>query len=158
MRYRGEVTVFLTMILISIMSFLLVTVESVRDTGARLYLRMAVDSSMDSVMAQYHRELWERYRLLGLETGEDGKLEEEFKAFFEPYRRAKNWYPMKLTSVSRRDAVTLTEGDGAYFEQEILDYMKYGLIGMIWDGMEEGGALETLEQMKDAEGWMSTRI
>ena len=50
MRYRGEVTVFLTMILISIMSFLLVTVESVRDTGARLYLRMAVDSSMDSVM------------------------------------------------------------------------------------------------------------
>ena len=55
MRYRGEVTVFLTMILISIMSFLLVTVESVRDTGARLYLRMAVDSSMDSVMAQYHR-------------------------------------------------------------------------------------------------------
>ena len=62
MRYRGEVTVFLTMILISIMSFLLVTVESVRDTGARLYLRMAVDSSMDSVMAQYHRELWERYR------------------------------------------------------------------------------------------------
>lgn len=152
MRYRGEVTVFLTMILISIMSFLLVTVESVRDTGARLYLRMAVDSSMDSVMAQYHRELWERYRLLGLETGEDGKLEEEFKAFFEPYRRAKNWYPMKLTSVSRRDAVTLTEGDGAYFEQEILDYMKYGLTGMIWDGMEEGGALETLEQMKDAEG------
>ena len=55
MRHRGEVTVFLTMILVSIMTLLLVVVESARETGARLYLRMAADSSMDSVMAQYHR-------------------------------------------------------------------------------------------------------
>ena len=52
---QGEVTVFLTMILVSIMTLLLVVVESARETGARLYLRMAADSSMDSVMAQYHR-------------------------------------------------------------------------------------------------------
>ena len=70
MRHRGEVTVFLTMILVSIMTLLLVVVESARETGARLYLRMAADSSMDSVMAQYHRGLWENYRILGLETGE----------------------------------------------------------------------------------------
>ena len=63
-------TVFLTMILVSIMTLLLVVVESARETGARLYLRMAADSSMDSVMAQYHRGLWENYRILGLETGE----------------------------------------------------------------------------------------
>ena len=65
MRHRGEVTVFLTMILVSIMTLLLVVVESARETGARLYLRMAADSSMDSVMAQYHRGLWENYRILG---------------------------------------------------------------------------------------------
>ena len=53
MRHRGEVTVFLTMILVSIMTLLLVVVESARETGARLYLRMAADSSMDSVMAFY---------------------------------------------------------------------------------------------------------
>ena len=46
MRHRGEVTVFLTMILVSIMTLLLVVVESARETGARLYLRMAADSSM----------------------------------------------------------------------------------------------------------------
>ena len=45
MRHRGEVTVFLTMILVSIMTLLLVVVESARETGARLYLRMAADSS-----------------------------------------------------------------------------------------------------------------
>ena len=73
MRHRGEVTVFLTMILVSIMTLLLVVVESARETGARLYLRMAADSSMDSVMAQYHRGLWENYRILGLETRGKGK-------------------------------------------------------------------------------------
>ena len=50
MRHRGEVTVFLTMILVSIMTLLLVVVESARETGARLYLRMAADSSMDPVI------------------------------------------------------------------------------------------------------------
>lgn len=46
----------------------------------------------------------------------------------------------------------LTEGQGAYFEQEILDYMKFGLIDMIWDSMDENGAREMLSQFKDAEG------
>ena len=76
MRHRGEVTVFLTMILVSIMTLLLVVVESARETGARLYLRMAADSSMDSAMAQSHRGLWENYRILGLETGDVYKRQE----------------------------------------------------------------------------------
>lgn len=124
MRHRGEVTVFLTMILVSIMTLLLVVVESARETGARLYLRMAADSSMDSVMAQYHRGLWENYRILGLETGEKERLEQEFGDFFAPYAEAENWYPVTLVDTDRKDAVMLTEGQGAYFEQEILDYMK----------------------------------
>lgn len=152
MRYRGEVTVFLTMILVSIMTLLLVIVESARGTGARLYLRMAMDSSMDSVMAQYHRELWRNYRILGLEAGDKGRLEQEFGAFFAPYGAAEDWYPVRLEKADRKAAVMLTEGNGAYFEQEILDYMKYGLIGVIWDSMDENGAEETLRQLKDAEG------
>ena len=152
MRHRGEVTVFLTMILVSIMTLLLVVVESARETGARLYLRMAADSSMDSVMAQYHRGLWENYRILGLETGEKERLEQEFGDFFAPYAEAENWYPVTLVDTDRKDAVMLTEGQGAYFEQEILDYMKFGLIGMIWDSMDENGAREMLSQFKDAEG------
>ena len=89
MRHRGEVTVFLTMILVSIMTLLLVVVESARETGARLYLRMAADSSMDSVMAQYHRGLWENYRILGLETGEKERLEQEFGDFLLLMQRRK---------------------------------------------------------------------
>ncbi len=96
--------------------------------------------------------LWENYRILGLETGEKERLEQEFGDFFAPYAEAENWYPVTLVDTDRKDAVMLTEGQGAYFEQEILDYMKFGLIDMIWDSMDENGAREMLSQFKDAEG------
>lgn len=55
MREKGEVTVFLAMILVMIMTLLLVMAESARTAGQRLYLRVASNSAMESLMAQYHR-------------------------------------------------------------------------------------------------------
>lgn len=42
---KGEITVFLAMILFSVCALLCVIVESARTAGARCYLRMAVNSS-----------------------------------------------------------------------------------------------------------------
>ena len=67
MRKRGEITVFLAMILLSMCALLCGIAESVRTAGARQFLRTAVNASADSLMAQYHRGLWETYRILGLE-------------------------------------------------------------------------------------------
>ena len=73
MRRRGEITVFLAMILLSMCALLCGIAESVRTAGARQFLRTAVNASADSLMAQYHRGLWETYRILGLEhRGESG--------------------------------------------------------------------------------------
>ena len=60
----GQITVFVSMILMLLFAFLCVLMESARTAGARWYLQMAASSSMDSVFSQYHRELWDRYRLL----------------------------------------------------------------------------------------------
>ena len=99
---KGEITVFLAMILFSVCALLCVIVESARTAGARCYLRMAVDSSADSLMAQYHRELWNKYRILGLEYDKAETLEKEFREFMRPYMEAENWYPMKAEHYSRR--------------------------------------------------------
>lgn len=147
---KGEVTVFLAMILVMLMTFLLVMAESARTAGERLYLRMAVDSSMDSLMAQYHRKLWQKYRILGLEADSKAVLEEELKGFLEPYMQAENWYPLKVEDADVKDMAALTEGKGSCMEREILDYMKYGLVGVLWDAMTEGEAKEALEGIKNA--------
>lgn len=150
MREKGEVTVFLAMILVMIMTLLLVMAESARTAGQRLYLRVASNSAMESLMAQYHRSLWNEYRILGLETDSKGLLEEEFKGFLEPYMKAKNWYPLKTEDAVVKDMAVLTEGKGSCMEQEILDYMKYGLAGILWESMTEGEAKEVLGDIKNA--------
>lgn len=146
---KGEITVFLAMILFSVCALLCVIVESARTAGARCYLRMAVDASADSLMAQYHRELWNKYRILGLEYDKAETLEKEFREFMRPYMEAGNWYPMKAAQIRITDITDLTQGDGRYFEQEILDYMRYGLMDTDWDELDETGAAELLEAWKE---------
>ena len=68
----GEITVFLSLTLICVLSLVLGLVESARTAGARLYLRMASDSAVSSVMSYYNRNLWDRYQLLFLEYGIGG--------------------------------------------------------------------------------------
>ena len=58
MRQRGEITVFLSLTLVCILSLFMGLLESARTAGARLYLTMAANSSMASVMSQYNRNLW----------------------------------------------------------------------------------------------------
>ena len=62
MKYRGEITVFLSLTLICVLSLVLGLVESARTAGARLYLRMASDSAVSSVMSYYNMKRWRRSR------------------------------------------------------------------------------------------------
>ena len=152
MQERGEITVFLAMILLSMCALLCGIVESVRTAGGRYLLRTAMDSSMGSLLAQYHQGLWERYRILGLEHRGGESLEAELAGFLTPYLDAQDWYPMEISEVQIRDMLGLTEGGGQYVEQEILDYMRYGLVGALWDAMDEQGAGELLALLKEGEG------
>ena len=55
---RGEITVFLSMVLLCVAGLICVMLESARTAGARCYLQIAANSSMDSLFSQYHRQLW----------------------------------------------------------------------------------------------------
>ncbi len=150
MRRSGEITVFLAMVLLSVSALLCTIVESARMAGARCFLRMAADSSMDSLMSQYHRSLWEKYRILGLEYEDKDHLEQELEEFMGPYLQAGNWYPMKPQKTETEQVIGLTQAEGKLFEQEILDYMRYGLIGVIWDELDEDGSGRLLENLQEA--------
>ena len=146
---KGEITIFLAMILMCICALLCAVVESARTAGARCYLRMALDSSMDSLMSQYHRQLWKGYRILGLEYDKKETLEGELEGFLKPYMEAGNWYPMKAEKTAVQDMAGLTQADGRYLEQEILDYMRYGLFDTKWDEVDEEGAGTLLKAWKE---------
>lgn len=147
-KWEGQITVFLSLILICVCALICGLLESARTAGARCFLEMAVHSAMDSLFSQYNRELWEEYRIFGLEYTERETVAEEFSRFLEPYLDQENWYPFKLEDCQVTDCQVLTDNSGKYFEQEIVDYMKYGIWTKEWG---EENIAESMEELKQAE-------
>ena len=155
MRVKGQVTVFLSLIIMCVFTLICGVVESARTAGARWYMQMAVSSSLDSVFSQYHRPLWDSYRLLYAEYEDGEELAEDFEAFLTPYLETENWYPMALETVGVTELYAATDDNGAYLEREILDYMKYGVwdmdfdantAGDLWEGIREAGAVKAVAE------------
>lgn len=147
MQKSGQITVFFSLALLCIFSLMCGLLESARTAGARCYLKLAADSSMDSVFSRYHKEAWEKYRLFLLECGNDEELEKAWKGFMEPYMDSSGWYSMDMDQADLMQLFHITDGGGRYLKQEILDYMKYGIFENITD--EEGGEA-LLKNLKEA--------
>lgn len=166
----GQITVFISMILMILFAFLCVLMESARTAGARWYLQMAASSAMDSVFSQYHRELWDRYRLLFAEYEGPEEIDQDFAGFLLPYLETKNWYPMALEQTAAEEIVRATDGHGAYLEKEILDYMKYGVwkldfegdaVPELWDYEREAEAVTEMAQsyrLRTRDVWELERV
>ena len=125
---------------------------------------------MDSVFSQYHRELWDRYRLLFAEYEGPEEIEQDFAGFLLPYLETKNWYPMALEQTAAEEIVRATDGHGAYLEKEILDYMKYGVwkldfegdaVPELWDYEREAEAVTEMAQsyrLRTRDVWKLERV
>lgn len=138
--YPAYITVFFALTLAVVCALLLALVESARTQSSRLYFTQAVNSSIDSLFSQYHRKLWQEYRILGLEHYSEEQLCDEMEAFLLPYLGASDWYPEAVRELSVAEKLLLTDLDGEPFEQEVLSYMKYG----VWDSLWDLAAAETM--------------
>ena len=147
MRYRGEITVFLSLTLICVLSLVLGLVESARTAGARLYLRMASDSAVSSVMSYYNRNLWDRYQLLFLEYESEAAIKETFGRYLDFYLEQANMYPARRKNVTLSGMSRMVDENGRWLEEEIAAYMKYRLPELAVSG---SGVLKEAEQVKKA--------
>lgn len=147
----GQITVFISLIMMCVFALFCGLVESARTAGARWYLQTAASSALDSVFSQYHRQLWDSYRLLFAEYEDNDELTEDFQSFLAPYLEAGKWYPMELETLDVEERYMVTEDDGIYLEQEILDYMKYGVWNLdfeaetaeqLWNNVKEASAVK----------------
>ncbi len=125
---QASVTVFLALSFAMIAALLLTIVESCRTVSERLFWQTAVDTSMESLFSQFHRPLWENYRIFGLQYRTDEDLSEELYDFMTPYLTARNLFPgsIREDNISFLEHIHITEGIS--FEEEVLEYMKYGLL------------------------------
>ena len=146
--YSGQVTVFLSLILICVCGLICGLLESARTAGARC---LSADRSRffhGFSVQPVSPEVWEEYRIFGLEHFEQETAAEEFSGFLQPYLEQENWYPFSIENCQVKDRKVLTDDSGEYFEQEILDYMKYGIWTKAWG---EDSTLEALKGFTEAE-------
>ena len=164
---RAELTVFLALITVIIAAMLLLILESARIQGSRLYMTIAANSSIDSLFSQYHRKLWEEYRLLGLEHYAYDQITDEMSDFIKPYFEADNWYPLELKEIGIEDMKLLIEDDAIHYEQEVIDYMRYGIAASVWSLIEadeltnnitEGTAINSLSDLYEGHGREAMRL
>ena len=124
---NGSITVFLSLILTCICALMGGLFESARLAGCGWYVQMALNSSVDSLMSCYHREVWEKYRIFLLECENREILEREMEPYFSLYLEEAPIYPLKEAAIQVAETAAITDENGAYFEQEILDYMRVGV-------------------------------
>ena len=136
----GYLTVYLTLTITVMLSLYLALIEGARSNAIRLETECITDIGMNSVMAEYHRELYEQYNLFAIDTsygtGQAGKanVEKHLREYLDRNTSAKDIFmagffykdflamsvkKLKLTKVS-----ILTDDDGAVFRRRAVEAIK----------------------------------
>ncbi|WP_434310588.1 DUF5702 domain-containing protein [Hominifimenecus sp. rT4P-3] len=145
MKRSGQITVFLCLILIVILSLFCACLESARGAGLQYRLRLIADSSLQSVFAGYDRILWEKYQLLFCPAGDraGSRIREEMLRFAQNAVEdpagpsGLDWTAPEVKDIQISDLIFATDQNGAVFEKAVLDYMKAGAVPILYGELQK---------------------
>ncbi len=155
---RGEnayLTVWLALCLMLVLSLFLVLVDGARRNGGRLEVECVTDIGLQSIMAEYHRELVKQYNIFAIDASygkgicSKENTESHLKAYLEKnlswddillsqflYR---DFFGLKLKKAELSKVSILTDGKGAVFREKAVEAL----------GDDVGLGL-----LKDLQAWM----
>lgn len=143
MKQKGVITVYLTMIFLLVLSVVFTAVESARVQASRLLTETAVDVSLESLLAGYHRQLYNRYGLMFFDgsfgnggiTSEllAGKIREYMDYTLRPTKdtilSSADFYKMNIDNISIGTVTLATDDGGKVFRKQAVEEMRSS-IGM----------------------------
>ena len=163
---KGSITVFLSMILLIIISLIMTTVEALRAYSMSVYSQRSLYTAVDSVLADYYYPLFKEYHVFGLDGAygshqiQEEKIEDKINEYMEySFDPGKNIsfgaynipvesfdiHKLKTEDVKLEDFKTLMDYNGELFTKQAVEYTKFSLAG---DGAS--GFLEKLDVIKDS--------
>lgn len=122
-QYSASITVFLSLIFVLVAALVLTIAESARTVSQKLYMQSALNSAMESLFSEFHRPLWENYRIYALEYRDDQLLQEELEGFMSIYTEAKDLFPCKAEKEDFQFPKRGRLCEEHYFEEEVLEYI-----------------------------------
>lgn len=148
---QASITVYLTLILLLVVSILCTVVESARIKGARGVGKSALTASVDSFYSLYQRELYDSYRIFGYNmNGESGETtEEQIIEEISTYME-ENLKGVELDSLEVSNIAMLTDYGGELFLNQVLSFMKYSAPGdVIKEVLEKFNLYESSEDTSE---------
>ena len=121
---KGEVTVYLSLVFILLISFAGAMLESASLQNVKNYRRADMTRAVESIFAEYQKELWEVYGIFALEGSyETGSYSEELLKERLAYYGASGM-DQEITRIQ-----LLTDQGASAFYEQVTAYMenKYGL-------------------------------
>lgn len=160
---KGSITVFLSLILVLLFSFLMTTLEAARIRGATAYLSMLSELSGDSFLAAYYYPLFQHYCLFGVDMGEEeGYLSEDMMVkklknpiAFGAEEMSGGLLSMQNIRISGLEYKTLLSQEGTSFleqikEQVVLNGLSMALTGLFSEEQfEEAGTVGELYRKQE---------
>ena len=146
---KGQITVFLSIILLAIITLTGVLVDGSRMITAKTQASRAVDSAIKSALANYSSKLKNQYGIFALSVNDEDKLNEIIKGYIGKNLMTKdeagaysakdskyiNLYDYRIEDISVTPIFNLTENETV--KNQILEYMKYRapeeIVEGLWD-------------------------
>lgn len=136
---KAEISIYLALILGIMLSLVMTLVEGARRNAVKMQIECVVDMGLDSIFAEYHRELLNQYDLFFIDTsyGEtfpslattEMHLSEYMEYNFNPAKYqlvfgVKDWLGIKTQLLAFSEFSVASDDKGSVIRRQILQYMK----------------------------------
>lgn len=141
---KGYITVFLSLSLTLILSLVFTVIEGARISAIRMKFEYVTDIGMNSVLAEYHRELLEQYDLLFVDSSYGGSspsianAEGHLKNYLQKnlqtdkgssFWNIRDFLDMRINNAAITEYSIASDEDGEVLKRQITDYMADYLVG-----------------------------
>lgn len=167
---RGYITVFLSLSLTLILSLVFTVIEGARISAIRMKFECVTDIGMNSVLAEYHRELLKQYDLLFVDTSYGGSHPEiaNTEAHLRKYAQkncrpeggkglfgSRDFLALNMGTVEIPEYSVASDDNGAVLKRQVTDYMGDYPLGAVLAklgadvSLLQGAGIDT----KDVDAW-----
>ncbi|MBQ2799893.1 MAG: hypothetical protein IJF03_00715 [Lachnospiraceae bacterium] len=154
---RGSITVFLSLILLILISIVTQVMQEAMFQADRIKLASAMDVSLNAVLGEYCKELVEEYGLFFLDASdENGVFDKENVASRLDYYMYKNvqeqsgMLQMQLIDTEIKNITLATDNDGmAFFEEAVKAYKEKIVAKVVESAMQQSKKYEQAEKARE---------
>lgn len=134
-RVNAQITILASLVFGIMISLFVVMIESAVSAGAKTRINSVVNVGVQSLFSQYSRPLLEKYQIFGgVISSKEDILENLNHYLSENCKRDQGSifgvdfdpYGIRLSETNLMECNMLTDKNGEFFYEEIIEYMKYG--------------------------------